>query len=118
MLYEVITKVSVINPELMTTVTPDYLAYSAVDIFAHCLDLYFTAKVFPEFTAALIENILSVITSYSIHYTKLYEKVLADILRHHLSNDIFIPRIRERRLELCFKLDLNVVSALSAFDQS
>lgn len=51
-------KVSVINPELMATVTPDYLAYSAVDIFAHCLDLYFTAKQFPEFTAALIENIL------------------------------------------------------------
>jgi len=51
-------KVSVINPELMATVTPDYLAYSAVDIFSHCLDLYFTAKVFPEFTATLIENIL------------------------------------------------------------
>lgn len=54
-------KVSVINPELMATVTPDYLAYSAVDIFAHCLDLYFTAKVFPEFTAALIENILATV---------------------------------------------------------
>ena len=54
-------KVSVINPELMATVTPDYLAYSAVDIFAHCLDLYFTAKVFPEFTAGLIENILETV---------------------------------------------------------
>jgi len=54
-------KVSVINPELMATVTPDYLAYSAVDIFSHCLDLYFTAKVFPEFTAALIENILQTV---------------------------------------------------------
>lgn len=54
-------KVSVINPELMATVTPDYLAYSAVDIFAHCLDLYFTAKVLPEFTAALIENILATV---------------------------------------------------------
>jgi alcohol dehydrogenase YqhD (iron-dependent ADH family) len=51
-------KVSVINPELMATVTPDYLAYSAVDIFSHCLDLYFTASCLPEFTAALIENIL------------------------------------------------------------
>lgn len=54
-------KVSVINPELMATVTPDYLAYSAVDIFSHCLDLYFTAKVFPEFTAALVENILETV---------------------------------------------------------
>lgn len=54
-------KVSVINPELMATVTPDYLAYSAVDIISHCLDLYFTAKVLPEFTAALIENILGTV---------------------------------------------------------
>lgn len=54
-------KVSVINPALMSTVTPDYLAYSAVDIFSHCLDLYFTAKVFPEFTAALVENILETV---------------------------------------------------------
>lgn len=54
-------KVSVINPELMATVTSDYLAYSAVDIFSHCLDLYFTANVFPEFTANLIENILETV---------------------------------------------------------
>lgn len=51
-------QVSVINPELMVTVTPDYLAYSAVDIFAHCLDLYFSASYLPEYNAALIENIL------------------------------------------------------------
>ncbi len=54
-------KVSVINPELMATVTPEYLAYSAVDIFSHSLDLYFTAKVFPEYTAALVENILATV---------------------------------------------------------
>jgi hypothetical protein len=51
-------KVSVINPELMASVTPEYLAYSAVDIFSHCLDLYFTASFLPVYTAALIENIL------------------------------------------------------------
>ena len=51
-------RVSVINPELMASVTPDYLAYSAVDIFAHCLDLYFSASYLPEYNAALIENIL------------------------------------------------------------
>jgi len=54
-------KVSVINPELMATVTPEYLAYSAVDIFAHCLDLYFTASFLPEFNAELIENILKTV---------------------------------------------------------
>ncbi len=51
-------KVSVINPELMASVSPAYLAYSAVDIFAHCLDLYFTAEYLPDYNAALIENIL------------------------------------------------------------
>ena len=54
-------KVSVINPELMSSVTPKYLAYSAVDIFSHCLDLYFTADVFPEYTAALVENVLETV---------------------------------------------------------
>ncbi len=54
-------KVSVINPELMATVTPEYLAYSAVDIYSHCLDLYFTASFLPEFTAELIENILKTV---------------------------------------------------------
>lgn len=54
-------KVSVINPELMATVTPDYLAYSAVDIFSHCLDLYFTAGFLPGYNAALIENILETV---------------------------------------------------------
>ena len=52
-------KVSVVNPDLMATVTPEYLAYSAVDIFSHCLDLYFTADALPGYTAALIETILT-----------------------------------------------------------
>ncbi|MCT4640217.1 MAG: iron-containing alcohol dehydrogenase [Bacteroidales bacterium] len=57
-------KVSVINPDLMATVGKDYLAYSAADIFAHCLDLYFTASYIPESTQVLIENILrTVITT-------------------------------------------------------
>lgn len=51
-------KVSVINPELMATVTKDYLAYSAVDIIAHSLDLYFTAKYLPNYNKELIESIV------------------------------------------------------------
>jgi alcohol dehydrogenase YqhD (iron-dependent ADH family) len=54
-------KVSVINPELMSSVPRDYLAYSAVDIFSHCLDLYFTASYLPEFSAELIEAILKTV---------------------------------------------------------
>lgn len=53
--------VSVINPELQSSVTNDYLAYSAVDIFSHCLDLYFTATYIPDFTASHIENILKTV---------------------------------------------------------
>ena len=54
-------KVSVINPELMATVSKEYLAYSAADIFAHCLDLYFTAAHLPDFNKGLIENILKTV---------------------------------------------------------
>ncbi len=54
-------KVSVVNPELMATVSKDYLAYSAVDIFAHCLDLYFTAKYLPLYNCMLIEAILKTV---------------------------------------------------------
>ncbi len=56
-------KVSVVNPELMATVTKDYLAYSAVDVFAHCLDLYFTAAHLPNFNKALLESILRTVMS-------------------------------------------------------
>ncbi len=50
--------VSVINPELQATVTKEYLAYSAADIFAHSLDMYFSTTWLPEFIAAHVENIL------------------------------------------------------------
>lgn len=54
-------KVSVINPELQNTVSPSYLAYSAVDVFAHSLDLYFTATTISTFNLRLIENILKTV---------------------------------------------------------
>ena len=63
-------KVSVINPDLMASVTPEYLAYSAVDIFSHCLDLYFTASFLPDYTAALIENILETVMRNHQHTDK------------------------------------------------
>lgn len=56
-------KVSVINPELMATVSNDYLAYSAVDVFAHCLDLYFSAAHLPAFNKMFIESILKTVIS-------------------------------------------------------
>ena len=54
-------KVSVVNPELMTSVGRDYLAYSAVDIIAHSVDVYFSATYIPEFNSGLIELIIKTV---------------------------------------------------------
>lgn len=53
--------VSVINPELQATVTNEYLAYSAADIFAHSLDMYLSATNLPEYMAGYVENILKTV---------------------------------------------------------
>lgn len=54
-------KVSVINPELMHTVSKDYLVYSASDIIAHCIEGYFTANVQPTFINRQIEAIIKTV---------------------------------------------------------
>ena len=54
-------KVSVINPELMSTVSKDYLVYSAADIIAHCIEGYFTASVQPTFINRQIESIIKIV---------------------------------------------------------
>lgn len=51
-------KISIINPELMMTVTPEYLAYSATDIIAHTIEVYFTATDHPHFQSRLVESIV------------------------------------------------------------
>ena len=53
--------VSVINPELMATVSKEYLAYSAVDVIAHSIEVYFTAKVHPPFNSRIVESIIKTI---------------------------------------------------------
>ncbi|MCK9372823.1 MAG: iron-containing alcohol dehydrogenase [Sulfuricurvum sp.] len=54
-------KISVINPELMMSVTPEYLAYSAADIIAHTIEVYFTATVHPHFQSRLVESIIKTV---------------------------------------------------------
>lgn len=54
-------RLSVINPELMATVSNEYLAYSAVDIIAHTIEVYFTATVHPAFNASLVESIIKAV---------------------------------------------------------
>ncbi|MFY9143303.1 iron-containing alcohol dehydrogenase [Sulfuricurvum sp.] len=54
-------KISIINPELMMTVTPEYLAYSATDIIAHTIEVYFTADDHPHFQSRLVESIIKTV---------------------------------------------------------
>lgn len=49
---------SVVNPELMATVTQEYLAYSAVDAIAHAIEIYFTASSHPNFNSRIVESIV------------------------------------------------------------
>jgi alcohol dehydrogenase YqhD (iron-dependent ADH family) len=42
----------------MMSVTPEYLAYSAVDIIAHSIEVYFTASVHPNFNSRVVESII------------------------------------------------------------
>ena len=51
-------RVSIINPELMHSVSPEYLAYSAVDVIAHAVEVYFSASHQPEFNSYVVEAIV------------------------------------------------------------
>ncbi|MBI3444642.1 MAG: iron-containing alcohol dehydrogenase [Magnetospirillum sp.] len=54
-------KVSIVNPELMRTVTRDYLVYSAADVIAHCIEGYFTASGQPRFHSRMVEAIVATV---------------------------------------------------------
>lgn len=51
-------KVSIVNPDLMKTVSRDYLVYSAADVIAHSIEGYFTATVQPRFHSRMVEAII------------------------------------------------------------
>lgn len=53
--------ISVINPELMTTISKEYLAYSAVDVISHCIEVYFTARNHPHFNSRIVESIIKTV---------------------------------------------------------
>jgi hypothetical protein len=54
-------KISIINPELMMSVPAEYLAYSATDIIAHTIEVYFTATDHPHFQSRLVESIIKTV---------------------------------------------------------
>ncbi|MDR1614639.1 MAG: iron-containing alcohol dehydrogenase [Campylobacteraceae bacterium] len=51
-------KVSIINPSLSVTLPKEYLVYSAVDIIAHVLEVYFTAEEHSKLLNRFCENII------------------------------------------------------------
>lgn len=53
--------VSVVNPELMATVSKEYLGYSAADVIAHCIEIYFTASSHPNFNSRIVESIIKTV---------------------------------------------------------
>ncbi|EDO9793884.1 iron-containing alcohol dehydrogenase [Campylobacter fetus] len=60
-------KVSVINPELMKSISKNYLVYSAADIIAHSIEGYLTATHHPEIISKLVEaNISTIIKTTEI----------------------------------------------------
>ena len=54
-------KVSIINPKLQSSVTKEYLVYSASDVIAHCIEGYFTATTHPTFINKQIEAIITTV---------------------------------------------------------
>jgi len=54
-------KVSIINPEFTYSLPTEYLIYSAVDIIAHTIEIYFTATTLPLIQKRFMENILKTV---------------------------------------------------------
>jgi hypothetical protein len=57
----VFPKVSVINPQLMRSVSRDYLVYSAADVIAHLIEVYFTASVYSNLQSRLVEALIGTV---------------------------------------------------------
>ncbi len=51
-------KVSIINPEFTYDLPTEYLVYSAVDVIAHTIEIYFTASTLPLIQKRFMENII------------------------------------------------------------
>ncbi|WP_033577199.1 iron-containing alcohol dehydrogenase [Dickeya chrysanthemi] len=54
-------KVSIVNPLLMQGVPRDYLVYSASDVIAHLIEVYFTATVHPHLQSRLVESLINTV---------------------------------------------------------
>ncbi len=55
--------VSIVNPELMASVTRDYLVYSATDVIAHVIEGYLSAQEQAGITRRMVEGIIKTVIS-------------------------------------------------------
>lgn len=54
-------KVSIVNPVLMRGVSRDYLVYSASDVIAHLIEVYFTATAYSHLQSRLVEALIATV---------------------------------------------------------
>lgn len=54
-------RVSILNPELTYTVSPQYQAYASVDVIAHIIEYYFTCKVCPNLSNRIAEGLIKTV---------------------------------------------------------
>lgn len=54
-------KVSVVSPVLMRSVSRDYLVYSASDVIAHLIEIYFTATAYSNLQSRLVEALINTV---------------------------------------------------------
>ncbi|MDR2081777.1 MAG: iron-containing alcohol dehydrogenase [Campylobacteraceae bacterium] len=94
-------KVSIINPALALTLSQNYIAYSAVDIIAHVLEVYFTAEEHPKIQNRFCENIVKSVIEAT-------EKILKN------PNDINA----RNEFALCASWALNGLTSLGVGDYS
>lgn len=54
-------KVSVVSPVLMRSVSREYLVYSASDVIAHLIEIYFTATAYSNLQSRLVEALINTV---------------------------------------------------------
>lgn len=54
-------KLSIVSPALMQGVSRDYLVYSAADVIAHLIEVYFTASEHPRLQSRLVESVINTV---------------------------------------------------------
>ncbi|WP_041795512.1 iron-containing alcohol dehydrogenase [Pararhodospirillum photometricum] len=54
-------KVSIVSPVLMRSISREYLIYSASDVIAHLIEVYFTAPSYPKLQSRIVESLIATV---------------------------------------------------------